>query len=326
MDMHMNSKIDWLLASEPYVRYRTYLDLLDLTEDNPEVIRARAEMLAHPLVKGLIAELQGWPGGVINNHKKAGLLYHKLAFLADLGVKVQDSGMESIARKVTAHLSEQGVPEVPLNVPKAFGGTGEDMWAWTLCDTPRVWFSLKKMGAENAALEEGIKTLATLSMEFGWPCACSPKMGRFKGPGRRTDPCPYATLLMLTALLQTGGKTRPGLRAGAECLLSLWERSRDEHPFLFYMGTDFRKLKAPLIWYDILHVADVLSRLPWLHDDSRMLDMLDTIRSKADESGRYTPESVWMTWKAWDFGQKKAPSPWLTFIVLRILKRFGEAV
>ena len=320
----MSTVIDWLLTGEPYIRYRTYIDLLDLPENAPEAKRARAEMTAHPLVRGLLSELEDWPGGVINNHKKAGLLMHKLAFLADLGITVRDSGVEAIARQITAHLSEQSVPEVLLNIPKAFGGTGEDMWAWTLCDTPRIYYSLKKMGTESASLEKGMQTLAACVSECGFPCACSPKMGRFKGPGRRTDPCPYATLLMLAALLQTDDKTRPELHAGAECLLRLWERSHEEHPFLFYMGTDFRKLKAPFIWYDILHVADVLSQLPWLQGDSRMEDILSTIRSKADENGRYTPESIWMAWKAWDFGQKKLPSPWITFLALRIFKRTGR--
>ncbi len=46
---------DWLLASdEPWTRYRTLVDLLDLLEDNPDVQVARAEMVAHPLVKGLV--------------------------------------------------------------------------------------------------------------------------------------------------------------------------------------------------------------------------------------------------------------------------------
>ena len=33
---------------------------------------------------------------------------------------------------------------------------------------------------------------------------------------------------------------------------------------MFFMGTDFRKLKVPLVWYDLLHVLDVLSSFPWL--------------------------------------------------------------
>ena len=104
----MNTATDWLLAGEPYVRYRTYIDLLDLTEDAHEVKQARAEMISHPLVRGLLSELEDWPGGVINNHKKADLLIHKLAFLADLGLTVRDPGVEAIASQITKHLSEQG--------------------------------------------------------------------------------------------------------------------------------------------------------------------------------------------------------------------------
>jgi hypothetical protein len=87
------------------------------------------------------------------------------------------------------------------------------------------------------------------------------------------------------------------------------------------MGTDFRKLKAPFVWYDILHVAEVLSHFSWVHDDARFVEMLVLINSKADEQGLYTPESIWTAWKGWDFGQKKLPSQWLTFLIYRINRR-----
>jgi len=321
----MNETIQWLLGSEPYVQYRTRLDLLGQSPDDSEVKQARAEMLRQPLVRELLCELENWPGDAINNHKKATLLYHKLAFLAEIGVTVQDSGVNNIIDKAMAHVSEQGVFELQLNFPKVFGGTGEDMWAWTLCDTPRLYFSLLKMGVASTKLEKGVDTLASLARDNGYPCAASPKLGHFKGPGRRSDPCPYATLLMLCALLQTGSKYLSELHSGSECLLALWEHSREQYPFLFHMGTDFRKLKAPFIWYDILHVADVLSQMDWLRGDTRMIEIIETIKAKADGDGRYTPESVWTAWKAWDFGQKKQPSPWLTFLALRILKRIGDS-
>jgi len=28
-------------------------------------------------------------------------------------------------------------------------------------------------------------------------------------------------------------------------------------------------------------------------------------------------------WKGWSFADKKSPSPWLTLVVLRVLKRLG---
>ena len=50
-----------------------------------------------------------------------------------------------------------------------------------------------------------------------------------------------------------------------------------------------------------------------------MKEMTEIVRAKADNQGKYTPESEWKAWKDWDFGQKKQPSRWLTFLVLRML-------
>ncbi len=319
----MSELIQWLLDSSPYVAYRTRLDLLHQSPDDPLVQQTREKMLAQPLIQNLLAELKGWPGDAISNHKKANLLYHKLAFLAEIGFTAQDAAIKAVSLKILKHISREGVPETQVNIPRAFGGTGEDMWVWILCDTPRLYFSLIKMGIQEPVIDSGIHMLAALVRDNGYPCAASPELGRFKGPGRRSDPCPYATLLMLSALLQTSDAYRRELHTGAECLLSLWEHSREQSPFLFRMGTDFRKLKAPFIWYDILHVADVLSQMDWLRSDPRFLEMIECIKGKADGDGRYTPESVWMAWKVWDFGQKKQPSPWLTFLVLRILNRMA---
>ena len=92
---------------------------------------------------------------------------------------------------------------------------------------------------------------------------------------------------------------------------------------MFYMGNDFRKLKAPLIWYDIVPVLDVLSRFDYSRQKLQVREMLDIVTARHDSEGRYTPESIWLDWKEWDFGQKKQPSQYLTFLVYRILKRMG---
>ena len=91
---------------------------------------------------------------------------------------------------------------------------------------------------------------------------------------------------------------------------------------MFYMGSDFRKLKAPFIWYDILHVLEVLTQFDWLKNDPRLKEMINLLAAKADAQGRFTPESIWKAWSGWDFGQKKEPSRWLTFLILRIMRRF----
>ncbi len=160
----------------------------------------------------------------------------------------------------------------------------------------------------------------SLARANGWPCAGD--IGKFRGPGRKDDPCPYANLIMLKALAQAPGwRDSPEARVGVEVQLQLWEERRERHPYMFFMGTDFCKLKAPTVWYDIIHVLDVLTQLPWARDDRRLRDMLGVVMAKADAQGRFTPESVWRAWSDWEFGQKTAPSPWLTFLVRRIVAR-----
>ena len=76
-------------------------------------------------------------------------------------------------------------------------------------------------------------------------------------------------------------------------------------------------------WIDAAMV-EALSRFPWVHDDLRFLQMVETITAQADEEGRYTAGSMYRAWKGWSFADKKHPSPWLTFLVLRILGRIDE--
>ena len=170
--------------------------------------------------------------------------------------------------------------------------------------------------------QTAVDYLNALVRENGWPCAVSPELGKFRGPGRKDDPCPYATLVMLKVLAHALDlrESKPA-QVGVETLLSLWEESKEKHPYMFFMGTDFRKLKAPLFWYDILHVLDVLSYFESTRKDKRFQQMLKIVEAKANADGQFIPESVWTAWKDWDFSQKKIPSKGLTFFVQRILKR-----
>jgi len=320
----MNDKtIDWLLQGEPWVQYRTRVELLDQPETDPQVIAARKAMLADPKIKTLLAELTDWPGTVLNSHKSASQSFHKLEFIADLGLNVNDPPVKKIVNKVMKHQSKQGPFQLPTNVPVHFGGSGKDEWAWALCDAPVIVSSLVQMGMkDDPRVQTAIDYLNGLVRDYGWPCAVSPELGKFRGPGRKDDPCPYATLVTLQALANVSElRESKSAKIGVETLLSLWDESKEQHPYMFFMGTDFRKLKAPLFWYDILHVLDILSHFEWTRKDKRFKQMLKVVESKADSDGRYIPESVWTAWKDWDFNQKKIPSQGLTFFVKRILKR-----
>ena len=322
MNGENNTVISWLLGGEPWVRLGALQHLLKRSADDSEVITARKELLEHSFITGLITELQGWPGLTISSHKSAGQLFHKLAFAAELGLRQDDPGMPEVIAAVMMHSDVDGPFQLRSIVPEHFGGTGQETWSWALCDAPLVLYALARFGlSDHPAVQTGVQFLGGLVRENGWPCAVAREMGSFRGPGRKDDPCPFATLIMLRLL-----SAYPDLldsqaaRHGAASLLDLWEQRRERHPYIFYMGDDFCKLKYPLVWYDILHVTSVLAQFPWLAGDPRLAEMREIIRDKADGQGRYTIESAWQVWKDQEFGQKKVPSRALTLQVLRALE------
>jgi hypothetical protein len=318
-----DATVEWLLQGDPWIEYRTRVDLLEQKETEPPVIAARKAMLADSKIRTLLTELTHWPGTVLNSHKSASQSFHKLSFIADLGLNINDPPVRKIVDKVMKHQSQGGPFQLPMNIPTHFGGSGKDEWAWALCDAPVIVSSLIQMGMlEDQRVQVAINYLEGLVRENGWPCAVSPELGKFRGPGRKEDPCPYATLVMLKVLAHVPElRDNQSTKIGVETLLSLWDKSKAQHPYMFFMGTDFRKLKAPLFWYDILHVLDVLSHFGWVGKDTRFRQMLKVVETRADGDGRYVPESIWMAWKDWDFCQKKFPSKGLTLLIQRILKR-----
>ncbi len=345
----------WLLESdEPWTRYCTLVDLLDRPEDDPEVQTARAEMLAHPQVQALITEAATWPGYPLKRHNDAKHPIYKFSTLADFGVRADDpgpvlseaegvvEGMATGIEAVLAHQSPEGAFQSLMNIPRRFGGTGEDTWAWMLCDAPTLLYALLAMGPstlrrgsgqallragldDDERVQRAVEHLVSLVDDNGWRCVVAPELGKFRGPGRKGDPCPIVNVFALKALAQAPELLdSPATRTGAEMLLWHWEHQTERKIYMFGIGTDFRKLKYPFVWYDILHVVDVLSRFPFVHADTRFQEMVETTTAQADENGRYTANSMYRAWKGWSFADKKNPSPWLTFLVLRVQKRIGQ--
>ncbi len=320
--------VAWLLESEePWTRYRTLVDLLGRPERDAGVEAARAAMLAHPSVQALIQETHHWGDRPLKRHNDAGHPIYALSTLADLGVRAVDPGMAAGVEAVLAHRSAEGAFQSLLNIPRAFGGSGEDMCTWIVCDAPTLLYALLAMGlGSDARVQRAVTHLAGLAGEVGWRCLAAPELGKFKGPGRRTDPCPIANVYALKALAQVPEwLDSPATRAGTEMLLGHWEQQGERKPFLFGIGSDFRKLKYPFVWYDVLHVTDVLSRFPFVHADPRFRGMVEAIAVQAGAEGRYTATSMYRAWKGWSFADKKRPSPWLTYLALRVLKRAGMA-
>jgi hypothetical protein len=321
--LNANPILQLLESDQPWVRFNTLRFLLDKSEETPEVAQARTEVLAHPQVQAMIEETSGWPGYPLTRHNDANHPIHKLGILADFGLNKDDPGMGAVTDALLSNQTPDGAFASLIKVPKAFGGSDEAELSWMLCDTPLVLQALLRFGVhDHPAVGEALSHLTNLARENGWPCAAADAFVKFRGPGRKDDPCPYANLIAVRALAHAPGYSEnPALLGGVEMLLNHWEQRADRKVYMFGIGTTYQRLKYPLIWYDLLHVLETLSMLPSVHDDPRFKQMVQVLLDQQDEQGMFTAGSVWMAFKGWEFAQKKTPSAWITFLALRILRR-----
>lgn len=310
---------DWLQFA---VRHSLLRD-----DDGPALEDARNRALRDPKIMALLRDVADFHGTLVTSHKNAGLPLHKLTFLLDLGFGLEVPQIASAVEAILAHRDPRGVYQSVSRIPVRYGGTDQEVFGWALCDAPVLLTALALAGVDvEEHVRQGFDSLTALFRDGRFHCEVSPELGTFRGPGRKDDPCPYATLVMLRLFAAVpGGENYPPARSAIETILDLWEHSRDKHPYIFYMGDDFRKLKAPALWYDIVSVTNTLSQFAAARSDGRFQEMVDSIRSKQNPAGMFTPESVYRAYQGWDFGQKKKPSPYLTFLCLRIIKRASEA-
>ncbi len=314
-----------LLISEPWLQYAIRVNLLDEKKEN--LIELRNEALKDEKIQGYLHDITNFHNTIVRNHKDPDLSIHKLLFLLDLGFDMDVPEIESAVKQILKHKDKYGVYQSMTNIPKHYGGMGEDVFGWCLCDAPLLLMALLKAKVDyKKHIKQGVDHLLTLYKNQGFPCSVSDEHGTFRGPGRKDDCCPFATLSMIKLCSEIDEyKENVIIKGAIENILTLWSESQEKHPYMFYMGTDFRKLKAPAIWYDIVSVVDCLSKYDFVKSDPRFREMVALIQVKRNVNGLFTPESIYQKFKGWDFGQKKVSSPYLSYLCERIFQRI-EAV
>jgi len=313
--------VDRLLSDgDAWLRYCVRVNLLH--ENKNDLTDLRAEALRDVRIKKYLTDVSDFHKIPVGNHKNPELPVHKLLFLLDIGLDVSVPEIRKAIDAIMEHKDEDGVYLSLTNVPVHFGGMGTDVFGWCLCDAPLLILALLKAGVPYDEIRPGLDHLISLCRPQGFPCAVSKVHGKFRGPGRKDDCCPYATVSMLRVLAEIPRYHDTEIaNRNIDAILSLWENSLEKHPYMFYMGTDFRKLKAPAMWYDIVSVVDCLSRFEHAGKDPRFREMVRIIEDKRGSDGLFTPEAVYQKCSEWDFGQKKVPSQYLTFLCTRILER-----
>ena len=323
VEIRMNAVEFILEDGEVWLQYATKVNILKESKEDLTDLRTRA--LSDPKIRTYLNDIINYHDTLVSNHKSPELPIHKLLFLLEIGFDTNVPEIQMAIDKIMEKKDDNGIYQSLTNIPEHFGGSGENIFGWCLCDAPLLLLALLKAGIDyERHIKQGVDYLLSFHGNMGFPCTVSKELGKFRGPGRKGDPCPYASLIMLklTSAISEYRESEITINT-SEVLLSLWENSLERHPYMFYMGTDFRKLKAPAMWYDIVSIADVLSRFEFVKYDARFMEMISIIKSKMDIDGLFTPEAVYQKFKDWDFGQKKEPSPYLTYLCYQIISRMG---
>ncbi|TFH11435.1 MAG: hypothetical protein E4H14_00785 [Candidatus Thorarchaeota archaeon] len=310
-------------SEEPFTVYGTLVDLLDFPKTHSIVKEVRKSLLADDRIQDLVQNLPtDWASYLVKGHQKADYPPSILLLLFDFGIEKKDfPQIVSLLDQMMNLQDEEGRFQSLAMFPRS-----KPMIGSSLCDTHIITENLLFGGYDGT--EEIQKAIDFIGLQLketsqGLAWKCEPNSAsKARGPGRKDDICPQVTLEALRLFSHLPKKKRPGeLIETGRTLLSCYERSKDHRPYMFGHGSRFKKLRPPFFWYDIGAVLDATSRYSELTQESAFQDMLSIIISKADENGRFTPESIYLPFKNWSYGQKKVWSPWLTLYISRILKR-----
>lgn len=307
----MNKEIEqWLEQGEPWLQYALAKHQSKPYPNINEAIQQKNIQEIITRIHHISLETQTLRVGDVS-YKKTGGIYWDLFFLADIGFTIQQLQLEQTAEIILSMRDENGF----------YLTQAEDIKPHCFCIPTILLTSLVKMGCAN---DERIKKyieliIANIRLDGGWHCAKSRSIGQRL---EDTDSCPMSNMNVLMLLSQFEQYPNSSMFNGAiDLLLHHWQ-VKDEpwRPYGFGIGTDFLKLKYPAVKYGILRVVDTLSYYPYAVQSETFQEMLHYIKEKAID-GKYTPESIAKAYQDFDFGQKKEPSRWLTFLINRIEDR-----
>jgi len=303
----MNKEIiKWLLEGPDWLKYAVQLQLLDLKPDIQLVLQDDS---INKIVKRLKDNQVGIPalGTWTVSCEQTGNAYWDLFFLADIGLTANDLNLKQEIEQFFSLQSPDGhfITEAAMQ-PNYF------------CVSAILLSSVAKTGyRDDPRLTKYLQViLDSQRPDGGWHCFRSHVDGYS---------CPMDNLNILMLLGQYEEyRTDPRFNGGIDSLLNHWER-RGEKPHIdgFGVGQRFRSLQYPATMYGILRVLDAISLFPHALSTNSFKSMLDFVHQKSSD-GKYFAESIAPSYTEFDFGQRKEPSRWITFLINRIEKRANE--
>jgi hypothetical protein len=287
------------------LKYAVELQLLDLKPDVKPVLRDSA---ITELVNRLRDSQVGIPAlktGKVH-YTETGKAYWDLFILADIGLTIDDIGLDREVEEIFRRQQPDGTFIIPPNVKDNY-----------FCMSAILISSLARMGyKDDPRIQKYIKViLNSRALDGGWHCYNDDFVML------DIESCPMDNLNILMLLGQYEQyRNNPTFDSAIDLSLQHWEERSHLHGF--GVGKRFKSLQYPAVKYGILRVLDVLSLFPYAVDSRAFQGMLDFVRQKAS-GGKYFAESIDGAYAGFDFGQQEEPSRWITFLVNRIERRAG---
>jgi hypothetical protein len=299
----------WLVEKTPWLKYAVETQLLDLTSDASAVIRDNSINTIICRLKDNQIGIPALKTGKVS-YKSTGKAFWDLYFLADIGLSIEDLDLENEVEEFFKLQRSDGSFILQEGIKPSY-----------YCISTIVLSSLAKMGyKDDLRIKKYLQAvISSQRLDGGWHCA----INRAKGKRLQdTESCPMDNVNILMLLGQYEElRVDKRFNGAIDLILTHWRKRAEKwRPYGFGIGTEFRKLKYPVITYGILRVLDVLSMFPYAVRSNEFKEMLDNTLQKS-MYGKFYAESVSRSYSEFDFGQRKEPSRWITFLVNRIQER-----
>lgn len=304
--------LDWLLDSDPAIRWQALRDLTDAPAD--EVAAERANVSIEGWGAQLLAE-QGADGyWDADSSNPEWVTLRALLLLRDMGLDPRSEAAQRAVARVRDNVTWQGV------LPQDAAWHGKLLFAGEV--EPCVNGRVVAIGAYFGEDEQSIvdRLLGEQMVDGGWNC--EQESGSTRGSF-------HTTICVLEGILEheraTGGS--PAVTAarerGQEYLLErrlLRRRSSGD-----VIDPAWTQFAFPTGYhYDVLRGLDYL-RSAGVRPDARMAEALDLVASKRDPDGRWPLETAHPDELDAEPGVVEGePSRWITLRALRVLRWAGR--
>ena len=333
----MSHVIDWLLEKDsdnPGVRYFALTQLLERSQDDPEVMAARQAVMERGPVPAILAaqDRQGfWEKPGEGYYPKYRGTVWSIIYLAQLGADPDDArvraGGEYLldnGRAANGVFSLTGTPAG--NIFCLAGNLGAALLDLGFGDDERLRQSLELTARFTSG--EGIAPIgeAKAALRYYKSGVCGPG---FCCSANNRLPCGWGAVKVLRALARVPTAERnPVIQAALDTTVDFLF-SVDPATAGYPTGYSDKPSRS---WFrfgfPLFYVTDVLQAAEALTDagyggDPRLAATYDLVLSKRDRVSRWKLEYAY-TGKTWvDVEQRQKPSKWVTLRAMRVLKGGG---